>query len=337
MFSKVPLRLLTFADPQIEGDAKILNKGLKGHIDLIGNDIYLSHIQWAMLTFSFPRPTHQVILGDLMSSQWISDEEYKRRVFRLNWIFMRRLSYINIFNVSGNHDIGYAGEMTRERVNRWEREFGKVNNVYYFETMFQGKLRRLRIVILNTLSIDEPVHDKSLHQETLDFLEQIGKEQIPTVLLTHLPLYKRKGLCTDPPYVKYYENDKTIREQNHLSENSSNLILSKLFTLEHGGVIITGHDHEGCDCIRTLNDQGIWIVKRFNNEKEGIREITVRSMMAQYGGYSGVFSAKIKKNNDSEYYFIIIHDYPDINKRMGIFLLPMSICCKSDLVGYIYL
>ncbi|KAG5440067.1 hypothetical protein PCK2_000579, partial [Pneumocystis canis] len=160
VFSPVLLRLLTFADPQIEGDAKILKKGLKGRVDLIGNDVYLSHVQWAMLTFSFPKPTHQVILGDLMSSQWISDDEYKKRVFRLNWIFMRRLSYTNIFNVSGNHDIGYSGEMTRERVNRWEREFGKVNDVYYFEKMFRGKLRRLRIIILNTLSIDEPVHDK---------------------------------------------------------------------------------------------------------------------------------------------------------------------------------
>ncbi|KAG4304173.1 hypothetical protein PORY_002354 [Pneumocystis oryctolagi] len=298
IFSTVPLRLLTFADPQIEGDAKILNKGLKGQIDLWGNDVYLSHIQWAMLTLSFPRPTHQVILGDLMSSQWISDEEYKKRVYRLNWIFMRRLPYLSVFNVSGNHDIGYAGEMTRERVDRWERAFGRVNGAYYLNTVFRGKPRRLRIVILNTLSIDEPVHDKSIRQEALDFLDEMGKEQIPTILLTHLPLYKHKGLCADPPYVKYYENDKTIREQNHLSENSSNLILTRLFNREYNGVIITGHDHQGCDCIRTLNNEGIWMVKRFDNEKEGIREITVRSMMAQYGGYSGIFSAKINEIND---------------------------------------
>lgn len=50
--------------------------------------------------------------------------------------------------------------MTRKRVNRWERAFGRVNDAYYFETMIRGKPRRLRIVILNTLSIDEPVYDK---------------------------------------------------------------------------------------------------------------------------------------------------------------------------------
>ncbi|CCJ28115.1 unnamed protein product [Pneumocystis jirovecii] len=294
LFSVAPFRLLTFADPQIEGDAKILNKGLRGYIDLWGNDIYLSHIQWAMSTLLFPRPTHLVILGDLMSSQWISDEEHRKRVYRLNKIFMRRQPYLGVFNVSGNHDIGYSGEMTRKRVNRWERAFGRVNDAYYFETMIRGKPRRLRIVILNTLSIDEP----SIRQETLVFLDKMGKEQIPTILLTHLPLYKHKGLCKDPPYVKYYEKDKTIKEQNHLSENSSNLVLTRLFNHIYNGAIITGHDHEGCDCIHMLDDQGMWIVKRFNNEKEGIREITVRSMMGQYGGYSGVFSAKINEASD---------------------------------------
>ncbi|KAG5518062.1 hypothetical protein PMAC_003248 [Pneumocystis sp. 'macacae'] len=206
--------------------------------------------------------------------------------------------YEEVFNVSGNHDIGYAGEMTRKRVERWERAFGRVNGAYYFEAERGGERRRLRIVVLNTLSIDAPVHDESIRAETLGFLEEMGGEEVATVLLTHLPLYKHRGLCADPPYIRYYEKERTVREQNHLSENASNLVLTRLFRHRYGGAIITGHDHEGCDCIHVVGEGGVWEVERFGRGKKGIREITVRSMMGRYGGYSGVFSAEISERGE---------------------------------------
>lgn len=49
-------------------------------MDLWGNDRYLRHVYgrtrwWAM-------PTHTVVLGDLLGSQWIGDGEFERRAER---------------------------------------------------------------------------------------------------------------------------------------------------------------------------------------------------------------------------------------------------------------
>ena len=99
-----PFRLLALADPQLEGDTSlptgwndgasaglkklwedarsgdweslkedlpVLVRGYRKKVDLWGNDRYLKHVYgqtrwWAM-------PTHTVVLGDLLGSQWIGD------------------------------------------------------------------------------------------------------------------------------------------------------------------------------------------------------------------------------------------------------------------------
>ena len=62
-----------------------------------------------------------------------------------------------------------------------------------------------------------------------------------------------------------------------------------------GGVMMTGHDHEGCQ-IEHHWDQEVekWKAEKWDDEKRNknaIREITVRSMMGEYGGNAGLLSA----------------------------------------------
>jgi hypothetical protein len=177
-----PFRLLALADPQLEGDTSlpagwdnlgawdglgklwqhvsagdldalgrdlpVILQGYRKKLDLWGTDWYLAHIYrqarwWAS-------PTHTVVLGDLLGSQWIGDGEFEDRAERfwsrvfgtaervpdavmgaehevevlgVNARDWRR----RVIAVAGNHDVGYAGDLNEGRVERFERAFGRVN------------------------------------------------------------------------------------------------------------------------------------------------------------------------------------------------------------------
>lgn len=175
-----PFRLLALADPQLEGDTSLpagWNQGASANLkrvwddatagrwerlredlpklvqvyrkklDLWGNDWYLANIY--SQTKWWAEPTHTVVLGDLLGSQWIGDREFERRAERFwervfggankvpdsvtgadhktevlgqekNW--KRR-----IIAVAGNHDVGYAGDLNEGRIERFDKAFGKVN------------------------------------------------------------------------------------------------------------------------------------------------------------------------------------------------------------------
>jgi len=164
-------------------------------------------------------------------------------------------------NITGNHDIGYAGELNMERLSRWENAFG---NASHLHTLQIPGLPPLRIILYNTLNLDSPATDRDLQQSTYTFLQSLLPESddvpIPqTILLTHLPLYRT--VCNDLPRFEYWSlnitNDKgnvtgyfrPIKHQNHLSRWASDWILDTIFGDEYGGVILGGHDHTGCDVL----------------------------------------------------------------------------------------
>ncbi|KAF8942130.1 hypothetical protein BGZ47_006805 [Haplosporangium gracile] len=152
------MRMVVFADPQMEGDAKIRRLGKRAHVDLAFNDAYMRHIYKQMMSSSWeplaylsaflsksskpytPRsPTHVSILGDLFSSQWIDDAEFDVRVARYRSIFPdpslssgtvvagEESNVPVMINITGNHDIGYGYDISQDRMERWEQVFGKSN------------------------------------------------------------------------------------------------------------------------------------------------------------------------------------------------------------------
>ncbi|KAF3923862.1 hypothetical protein ABW21_db0206867 [Orbilia brochopaga] len=389
-----PFRLLTLADPQIEGNTSLFAKRyasspillrelrrFRKTLDLWGNDFYLAHIYRTLHTvipaltsrFSFlpqglTHPTHTVVLGDLIGSQWIDDEEFAsrgRRYWQRVFPDTRRLpedalddakritqaAYSSIhwpdtlINVAGNHDIGYSGDIRPDLIQRFESTYGPVN--YAFTIPFPAVTTtttssdgittnttvtpRLRIVNLNSLNIDSPARDYDTQIQTYDFMNSVfGEEQpwdgsVATILLTHVPLYKPEGVCVDGPMTEYYEAyyHGVLKEQNHLSRGASDMLLGELFGErrvgeEHVprnkemGIILTGHDHEGCDVVHWFGEaekkevkEGEeqpareWKAGKWTERKKGavgerdlwIREITVRSMMGEFGGNAGLTSA----------------------------------------------
>ncbi|KAK5651265.1 hypothetical protein OQA88_12673 [Cercophora sp. LCS_1] len=244
-----------------------------------------------------------------------------------------------IINVAGNHDIGYAGDINTNRTARFEDAFGKINYELRFElpvspeTLSQTYdsatnpssdrlVPELRIVVLNSMNLDTPASEPALQDETYNFVNKIINTAAAvefkghyTVVLTHVPLYKPEGVCVDSPLFEFHE-DGSLREQNQLSLPASKGFLEGILGMSgdlnapgqgkgRKGIILNGHDHEGCDTWHFMNqtsesEEKEWEVKRWKAAvKEGLvgqaqapgtREITVRSMMGDFGGNAGLLS-----------------------------------------------
>jgi hypothetical protein len=381
---KPPFRLLALADPQLEGDTSlpagwnngasdgwrklwddvrqgdwaglnrdysVLVQGYRKKLDLWGNDWYLAHVYHQ--TRWWAGPTHTVVLGDLLGSQWIGDEEFERRADRFWGTVFGGAERVpddvmagehgvevlgenerdwkrRIIAVAGNHDVGYAGDLSEARVQRFERAFGKVNwdvrlrlpNVtlksdqdYPSRKMVDfydgdGAQPELRLVVLNSMNLDEPAYSAALREESLKFMEEhicepqdseTDHANSATVLLTHIPLHKATGVCVDGPFFSHFqpENGGGIREQNHLSEHISQQLSNCLAAKT--AIVLNGHDHEGCDTRHYPSQEGEARLNKVIRSSDfdtltaeeklsSFREITVRSMMGSYGGYAGFLS-----------------------------------------------
>ncbi|KAJ5551568.1 hypothetical protein N7535_000487 [Penicillium sp. DV-2018c] len=358
----------------------------KKRLDLFGNDYYLAHIYRTL--FWWTRPTHTTVLGDLVGSQWISDDEFARRGHRYWTRVFRGAERVDdtitrtgvagssqsqkaeakappteslrgddgtwarrLINVAGNHDIGYAGDISEARMERFERVFGRANWDVRFEypavvstassasTEQQTIVPTLHLINLNTLMFDTPALSSEIQSHTYAYLNELIADRLApvqdrsafTLLLTHLPMHKEEGVCADGPFFSFQDSDDEsgpegvprwleggLKEQNHLSDAlSASGILQGIFGLSgnenalaggHGrnGLILTGHDHTGCDVVhyvnRTVDDaeegkdarSWKWDAKRFDGqliEEPNIREVTLRSMMGEFGGNAGLLSA----------------------------------------------
>ena len=343
---------------------------LRKRLDLVGNDYYLAHIYRTVRRHA--QPTHVAILGDLLGSQWIDDAEFERRSVRF-WqrVFRggRRVEHEitsaptieplgedkgwhhRVINVAGNHDVGYAGDMTEARLERFEGAFGRAN----WEIVFSVSPTRraseeasgigteempdafLRLVILNSMNLDTPAKSTELQTATYAYLNDvIGRSQpvedrrVGTILLTHIPLYKDAGVCTDGPLFEFHgEHDGGgVKEQNHLSYDASRGgILEGLYGMSGNaeapfggmgrqGLVLTGHDHEGCDVYHHLplsaaerevadDQERRWNATRWEHSQEsrtqpipGIREVTLRSMMGEFGGLAYFISAWFEEGDN---------------------------------------
>ncbi|KAJ4352222.1 uncharacterized protein N0V89_007569 [Didymosphaeria variabile] len=361
-----PFRLLALGDPQLEGDSSLPKAGAKifrsfdnlvDHVrvaeaalekldlvrnaikgipkdipvDIWGNDWYLAHIVRTLRWWT--KPSHVAVLGDLLGSQWISDEEFERRSRRYWDIVFRGLEKVperimtgyeegeldaenekeekqaddgerqerekrwggtveilgedpswakRAINIAGNHDIGYAGDIDTNRMERFEHQYGKVNwdivftlpNTTLGNTEEQNDPPALRLVILNTMNLDTPAYDGDLQRETYDFINHVvttsrsvNDKTHATILLTHIPLHKDSGVCVDSPFFDFFDGG-GVKEQNMLSDHASKIVLESMFGLssnQHAegqgfgrrGIIINGHDHAGCDLLHYIVQPGV--------------------------------------------------------------------------------
>jgi hypothetical protein len=199
-------------------------------------------------------------------------------------------------NVSGNHDIGYSGDATWQHMARYFKLFGKDNYWIEYEA---GTPHAWRVVVLNSLLLEGPALQPEFLEYTWEFLYQLFERKFDgaTILLTHVPFYKEEGLCFDGPHFDYYgENAREpykigkLRSHNHLSKDVTKRVLNLVFN-DRPGIILTGHDHEGCETYYNKNNtDSNWYTSKAVEEPLAIKEITVRAMMGEFGGNTGIMT-----------------------------------------------
>lgn len=195
--------LVLAATALVQEDVPRLVRIYQKKLDLLGNDYYLAHVYRSVSWWT--QPTHVVVLGDLLGSQWIGAEEFKRRSDRFwNRVFRGAKKVpdsithhstlgealgeddtwkTRIIAVAGNHDIGYAGDINAARIERFEQTYGPVNWETSFgtpnpdgETIGAGlgqaydQHPELRLVVLNSMNLDSPAWDQDHQKRSLDFL-----------------------------------------------------------------------------------------------------------------------------------------------------------------------
>lgn len=224
-------------------------------------------------------------------------------------------------NVTGNHDVGY-GDATFQHMARWRILFGKDN---YWIEYDNGTDHAWRIVMLNSLTLDGPMLQPQFKDVTWKFIETL--EQRPyngsTILLTHIPMHKREGLCYDGPNVEYYQEsgchgcspDRVglLKSTNFVSEGASQRVMNAIFKDGKSGIILTGHDHYGCQNYFNLEEDGHWRASKSKTSKKFIKEVTVRSMMGDFEGVTGIMTGMFNDQENiwdfeySECYFSVQH------------------------------
>lgn len=221
-------------------------------------------------------------------------------------------------NLTGNHDIGYSGDATWQHMARFHLLFGQNNYVINYN---KGTPYEWRLVVLDSLTLEGPALQEEFVKFTWSFLENLKEKENPgfkgsTVLLTHIPFYKPEGLCTDgPQHIYYIDNEKEpykngkLRSQNHLSYDVSQKVLDIIFpNPDKEGIVLTGHDHEGCDNYYTKDGETKeWkAVSKVELKKGAVREIVVRSMMGDFNGNTGIMTGVFNKESSNwEFHFTL--------------------------------
>ncbi len=204
-------------------------------------------------------------------------------------------------NVTGNHDIGYSGEITYDNLYRYSRFYGQPNYWVEYNT---NSSHSWRVVVVNSLLLDGPAKHKSLYEAQWQFIHALTHHPFngSTILVTHVPLHKPDGFCVDGPRIEYFSRDNcpswdwdkltNLKGQTLLAPETSQTLLSAVFSNGKPGVILTGHDHDGCITYysRSRENPGSWIPTRHKPTEYStlVQEITVRSIMGEYGGNTGL-------------------------------------------------
>src|SRR3954452_10795601 len=97
------------------------------------------------------------------------------------------------------------------------REFGQMNFVDWIPSSNEEKGHRMSVI--NSMNVDGPALDVISRSETWSLLDNLEKEReqdnykTPLIFLTHIPIYKKEGICVDGPMTVYDGTGKFIKEQ----------------------------------------------------------------------------------------------------------------------------
>ncbi|PVU89150.1 hypothetical protein BB561_005523 [Smittium simulii] len=233
---------------------------------MLFNDYFMKIIYSNVLKTITPKIL--VTLGDILSSEWIDENEFLSRVQRFIKILSNsknplQFQETHFQNISGNHDIGYGYKTDKNLISRWEKNFGSLNYDFYVDNngdkvssadiQYGTDYHHFIFINANNLDSTEYRDSRDLTWNFLNNIVNIHKRyrdtnSIPSILFTHIPLHKPDGYCADGPNTAHTYNGYIIY-QNLLSPIVSQYLLRCIKPT----LIFTGHDHVGCNYLHQTN------------------------------------------------------------------------------------
>ncbi|XP_073048290.1 uncharacterized protein C630.12 [Primulina eburnea] len=244
------VKVLVIADPQLmdRTSLHLAPKSLALEIAQFYTDLNMRRaFILSMLPFN---PDVILFLGDYFDGgDFLSDEDWQDSLSRFKHIFnlnmAKRTSNIKVYHLSGNHDIGYAAVNSQKPdiIKRYEREFGGRN--------FKVTLGKVDFIAVDAQTLDgHPQSD--LTSATWNFIRNVSKDinSTPSVLLTHIPLYRPDRSQCGPHRSSAIINQRMYRArhtqeimyQNYITKNSTD----DLMDLIRPALVLSGHDHDQC-------------------------------------------------------------------------------------------
>lgn len=252
-------------------------------------------------------------MNDELNIDW--DDRFLSRVYNdmYDWYHPERKSpnFDNplFINLTGNHDVGYSGDATWQHMARFHLLFGQNNYVIHYN---KGTPQEWRIVVLDSLTLEGPALQEEFRGFTWSFLDKLKNTNDDfhgsTILFTHIPSFKKEGLCADGPEHIYYIDNKNepyknglLRSQNHLLNETTQQVLNIVFpNPDKEGLILTGHDHVGCDSWYSyVDDQWVASKEKQPSSRSHIREVVVRAMMGDFDGQTGLVTGHFDTNSST--------------------------------------
>uniref|UniRef100_A0A7C9A694 Calcineurin-like phosphoesterase domain-containing protein n=1 Tax=Opuntia streptacantha TaxID=393608 RepID=A0A7C9A694_OPUST len=241
------VKLAVIADPQLMDRTSHDLPPLALEIAQFYTDL---HMRRAFLSAILPfKPDVILFLGDYFDGgPQLSNKEWQESLNRFKHIFdlgRERMKDIPVYYIPGNHDIGYAGRLTRmpKVVKRYETYFGARNHRFT-----AGKVD---FIAIDAQTVDGDPQD-TLTASTWNFVNNVSSDgqANPRVLLTHIPLYRPDWTFCGPFRSSEVINQRVARSrydqgivyQNYVTEGSSKRLLDLIKPV----LVLSGHDHDQC-------------------------------------------------------------------------------------------
>lgn len=297
--------MVFFADPQIEGDAKVWRRGTAGRVELALNDAYHRVVAGAVARLG---PTHAVLLGDLFSSERVNATEFAARARRLAWSFAPVLRAVPTLNVTGNHDVGYGAHVDAAHLRAFEAVYGAAGAAH----ALGGHV--FCVVNSQVLEGAPAALVAEAWARVADCAAAAAAARAPVVLLTHIPLHNNGPDGAQPACDRYSVRwttgaPRAIREQTHLTPATSARLLAALRPV----LVFAGHDHRGCayrvvysDPVATStsdssNDSSSGSGSSSTWERRVVQQWTVRSVMGEHRGNAQLLAIGRRADGRFEY------------------------------------
>ncbi|QPG77156.1 hypothetical protein FOA43_004561 [Brettanomyces nanus] len=265
-----PYNIMLVADPQLIDNNTYPNYGKFAlWLSTFTVDNYIYKNYWQLVDTL--KPDAVVFLGDLLDNgRESSDVYYEYEFRRFNRTFqpelLRKRGIEVVLNIPGNHDIGFGNGVTKPSLDRFEKHFGKTNQVI--------SRAGHQFVMLDAISLSNTRYE-AVSAESKVFLRQLHDDvsHPPRILFNHVPLYRDPKEATCGPF---RESEKCLpavagyQYQTLINPTISNVILR----YAQPSIIFSGDDHDYCEMVHTYE---------YNGEQKHAIEINVKSISMAMG------------------------------------------------------